>query len=95
MTIGHNGGPPIKDETPRETAFRIRQELGKAPSTKIKPFGCGAPWTNHATNAELRQLAINELRIARKKAALKALTANRYTIMRRCIRRMRRAIGKE
>jgi hypothetical protein len=58
------------------------------------PFGLGATWMHFANEIELRRLAKLHLRIERKKAALAELSGQRHTIMRRCIRRMRRARGK-
>ena len=58
-------------------------------------FGLHAAWLRFAKEIELRRLAILHLRIERKKAALKELVGERQLIMNRCIRRMRRANGKD
>ena len=59
------------------------------------PFGIGANWLKEATDAELRRLAKLHLRIERRKAGLAREVAERQMIMNRCIRRMRRAAGKD
>ena len=59
-----------------------------------EPFGLRAAWLHFANQLEIRRLAKLHMRIERKKAALAALVGERQTIMRRCIRRMRRAGGK-
>lgn len=70
------------------------------PSEKIiKPspesvFGLRAAWLRFAEARELARLAKLHFRIERKEQALKDLRAERATIMNRCIRRMRRASGK-
>ena len=58
------------------------------------PFGLRAAWLRFATELELRRLARLHLRIERRKRGLADLTAERQLIMNRCIRRMRRADGK-
>lgn len=85
--VGHNG-PPLDD------ADILFEFFGPAQLLEIQPFHCGAPWTAHANDAELRELALNEFRIAVKTRALKDMKAKRRQIMNRCIRRMRRADGK-
>lgn len=59
-----------------------------------QPFGIDAPWLRHADEAELARLAKIQLRIWRRKETLAEITAERTKIMNRCIRRMRRASGK-
>lgn len=86
--MGHNG-PPVEDE-----AERLFTLIGPAQLLEIQPFQCGAPWTAHASDAELRELALNEFRIALKERALADMKAKRRKIMNRCIRRMRRKSGK-
>ena len=61
---------------------------------KEEPFGLGAPWTHHATPEEFERLARLHNRIQRKENALAAMREERASIMRRSIRRMRRAEGK-
>jgi hypothetical protein len=86
--IGHNGCPDTE-------AKRLHELLGppKAPLVP-PPFDCGAPWTRQATKAELKRLAKLQMRISIREAALSELKAERKRIMNRCIRRMRRADGK-
>jgi len=62
---------------------------------KRKLFGIEAPWLRFADDAELVRLSKLQVRIDRKEQALKDLRAERKTIMNRCIRRMRRAAGKD
>lgn len=59
------------------------------------PFGLGADWMRSANAAELARLATLEVRIERKKQILAETIAERTLIMRRCIRRSRRAQGKD
>lgn len=54
-----------------------------------------APWNDHAKSEEKQRLALIESRLKLKKATIDELLAERRTIMQRCIRRMRRAEGKE
>ena len=54
-----------------------------------------APWNDHAKHEEKQRLATIERRLELKKATVEELLAERRTIMQRCIRRMRRAEGKE
>jgi len=61
----------------------------------VEPFGLRARWLRFANDLELRRLAKLEVRIARRKKAIADLTHERQTIMNRCIRRMRRAEGKQ
>lgn len=84
--IGHNGGPDMALE-------ELLKTIG--PKRKLKPsvFQCGAPWTAHATDAELISLGILQGQIERTESRLKELRAKRTTFMMRCIRRMRRALG--
>lgn len=61
----------------------------------MEPFGLRANWLRAATEDELRRLAKLHLRIERRKAGLAIEVAERQLIMNRCIRRMRRAAGKD
>lgn len=61
---------------------------------KTEPFGLRALWLHFANELELRRLAKLQQRIEQKKHALADLTEERTKIMNRCIRRMRRAKGK-
>lgn len=54
-----------------------------------------APWNDHAKDEEKQRLATIEERLERKTATIEELLKERRVIMRRCIRRMRRAAGKE
>lgn len=60
-----------------------------------EPFGIGADWMRAADSAELARLATLEVRIERKKQILAETISERTRIMRRCIRRIRRAAGKD
>jgi len=64
------------------------------PHRKAEPFGLKAMWLHFAQEVELRRLAKLHVRIELKKANLADLIGERQTIMNRCIRRMRRADGK-
>ncbi len=77
----------------RALAAAVQAEM-PAPRQE-KPFGLGAPWMHHATPEEFERLARLHNRIQRKELALAALRQERATIMRRSIRRMRRATGKD
>ncbi|KUP90938.1 hypothetical protein [Tritonibacter horizontis] len=59
-----------------------------------EPFGLRALWLHFANHLELKRLAKLHVRIELKKANLADLIAERQAIMNRCIRRMRRAKGK-
>lgn len=58
-------------------------------------FGVGAAWLRFTTAMELRRLATLHVRIERRQRAIDDLMAERRLIMNRCIRRMRRAQGKQ
>lgn len=57
-------------------------------------FGLGAAWLRYADESDLTRLAKLHVRIERKERALREMRKERNTIMNRCIRRMRRAAGK-
>ncbi len=59
-----------------------------------EPFGLRAAWLHFTTELELRRLAVLHMRIERRKRGMADLVAERQRIMNRCIRRMRRAGGK-
>lgn len=61
---------------------------------KAPPFGLKALWLHFTTELEVRRLAKLHLRIQRKQDGLNLLITERQKIMNRCIRRMRRAKGK-
>lgn len=71
-----------------------RAGVGHNGGPVLEPFGLRAAWLRFATNMELRRLAKLHLRIERRKRGLDDLVAERKLIMNRCIRRMRRANGK-
>lgn len=88
---------PAQIETKRctpATGAQPRHELGTDNTKNVEPFGLRAAWLHSANQMEIRRLAKLHERIERKKAALAVLVGERHTIMRRCIRRMRRAGGK-
>jgi hypothetical protein len=89
--VGHNGGPAL-DDLRAELLFEL---IGKRKADTALPFKCGAPWTGHASEVELKRLAKLHGRITRRKQSLKELEAERKRIMNRCIKRMRRANGKD
>lgn len=86
--IGHNGGPNM-------IAQRLYEIIGPRLPSIPQVFDCGAPWTAHATDAELRRLGKVQGRIVRRQQAIRELRAERTRIMMRCIRRMRRKKGVE
>lgn len=69
--------------------------VAECATQRPKPFGLGAPWLRFTTALELRRLAILHVRIERRQRAIDDLMAERRLIMNRCIRRMRRAEGKQ
>lgn len=69
--------------------------IGHNGGPKIEPFGIKAAWLHWVNQAELRRLSVLQVRIERRKRAIKVMTDERQTIMMRAIRRMRRATGKE
>ncbi len=75
-------------------ATQVRAEVGHNGGPPLEPFGLRAAWLRFATNIKLRRLAKLHLRIERRKRGLDDLVAERKRIMNRCIRRMRRANGK-
>jgi len=62
---------------------------------KVQQGELPAPWNSHAKAEEKQRLATIERRLELKKATVDELLAERRAIMQRCIRRMRRAEGKE
>lgn len=59
------------------------------------PSGLKSQWIKHIKEDELERLAKLEARIRMREKALSDMKAERAKIMRRCIRRERRAAGKE
>ena len=68
--------------------------IGHNGGPPVEPFGLRDAWLRFASEVELRRLALLHLRIERRKRGLDGLVAERKRIMNRCIRRMRRAEGK-
>ena len=68
--------------------------MGHNGGPAVEPFGLRAAWLRFATELELRRLARLHLRIERRKRGTADLITERQMIMNRCIRRMRRASGK-
>jgi len=60
----------------------------------VEPFGIDAPWFQFAEAEEVERLAKLHVRIERRKLILSEDVGERKLIMKRCIRRMRRAAGK-
>lgn len=60
----------------------------------FEPFGIDAPWFQFAEAEEVERLAKLHVRIERRKLILSEDVGERTLIMKRCIRRMRRAAGK-
>lgn len=75
-------------------AAQERAGIGHNGGPTVEPFGLHAPWLRFATEIELRQLAKIHLRIERRRMGISFLVSDRQRIMNRCIRRMRRASGK-
>jgi hypothetical protein len=82
------------DLHPLESDKMKRPGMGHNGPPQSEPFGLQAAWLRFSDRIELRRLAKLHLRIERKKQSIKELTAERQKIMNRCIRRMRRADGK-
>ncbi|MCD9149015.1 hypothetical protein [Pseudophaeobacter flagellatus] len=80
------------EATIRALAAAVQADMPEAPQQE--PFGLGAPWTHYATTEEFERLARLHSRILRKEKALASMRDERAAIMRRSIRRMRRATGK-
>jgi hypothetical protein len=89
--VGHNGGPLMEDVNAR-VVFSF---VGPRPDTALPTFDCGAPWTGYASRDELIRLSRLQRRIEVKERGLRDLRAERTKIMMRCVRRMRRAEGRE
>ncbi len=69
--------------------------IGHNGGPRVEPFGLRAAWLRYANALELRRLAKPHMRIERRKRGIEDLVAERRLIMNRCIRRMRRAEGKD
>jgi hypothetical protein len=68
--------------------------IGPRTATAIEPFECGAPWTAHASETDLKRLGKLQGRINRRAQSDKEDKAERKRIMDKNIKRMRRANGK-
>ena len=82
------------EETKRVAAPAAQPAMGHNGGPAMEPFGLRAAWLRLATELELRRLAKLHLRIERRQQSLNEMIAERRLIMNRCIRRMRRADGK-
>jgi hypothetical protein len=84
------------DEAARETqAKRIAGLIGHNGGPPIsEPFGISAPWFQFANPDEVERLAKLHVRIERRQMIISDDIGERTKIMNRCIRRMRRAAGK-
>ena len=89
--IGHNRGPSLDTLS----AFDLYRIFGPAPAPELPAFECGAPWTGRATDEELVEVSRITARIELRERAIRELRAQRKRIMMRCIRRKRRAEGRE
>lgn len=61
--IGHNGAPDDVALTLDDLAMRLFEVIGPRADLEIEPFECGAPWTAHATEEELKRLGTLQARI--------------------------------
>ena len=93
--IGHNRAPDDEALTLDDLAMRLFEVIGPRTDTAIEPFECGAPWTAHASEADLKRLGKLQGRINRRAQSDKEDKAERKRIMNKNIKRMRRATGKE
>ena len=75
-------------------ATQAPAKIAEIKAEKTEPFGIRAAWLHFSNEMEVRRLATLHMRIERKRSALSELVSERQTIMNRCIRRMRRASGK-
>jgi hypothetical protein len=81
---------------PIETkAFAVLKEMGPRPPRAISTVNLGAPWTGYASDADLLRLSALQRRIDIREAAARVDKAERSLIMAKCIKRMRRAKGKD
>ena len=78
-----------------EEAQQIASMIGHNGGPEIvEPFGINAPWFQHAQMAEVEELAKLHAWIEARRRAIEELIQRRAKIRQRCIRRMRRAEGK-
>jgi hypothetical protein len=84
------------EETNRENqARRIAGLIGDNGGPPLaEPFGISAPWFQFANPEEVERLAKLHVRIERRQMIVSDDIGERTKIMNRCIRRMRRAAGK-
>jgi len=88
----------VGDLVENRVAARAAQKpagIGHNGGPSGEPFGLRAAWLRYANELELRRLAKLHMRIERRKRGIDDLVAERRLIMNRCIRRMRRASGKD
>jgi hypothetical protein len=88
----------MRDEVTERVAAPAAQApagIGHNGGPRVQPFGLRAAWLRFANELELRRLAKLHMRIERRKRGIEDLVAERRLIMNRCIRRMRRAEGKD
>ncbi|MEM6727837.1 MAG: hypothetical protein AAF618_04995 [Pseudomonadota bacterium] len=78
-----------------ERAAQAPAAMGHNGGPTVELFGLRAAWLRFANEIELRRLAKLHMRIERRKRGIADMAAERRLIMNRCIRRMRRAEGKE
>jgi len=86
---------PTVQKSPMIGHNRPPKDVKKKGPQAGKLFGLKAAWLRFAKERELARLAKLHVRIELKERALKDLRAERTMIMNRCIRRMRRAAGKD
>ncbi len=89
MVNGYGGDTRVAQTTARRPVG-----IGHNGGPPVEPFGLRAAWLHFANEVELRRLAKLQMRIERRQRGLADLTTERKRIMNRCIRRMRRAEGK-
>jgi hypothetical protein len=77
-----------------DTATQKQSSTEARAANTAAPFGLKTLWLHFANDWELRRLARLHMRIERKKSSLAEQISERQKIMNRCIRRMRRASGK-
>jgi len=89
-----NGASKVNDRAVPATAHRHVGSGHNLPPS-VRPFGIDAPWLHFARLLELTRLATLHVRIQRRQRAIDEMIKERRKIMMRCIRRMRRAGGRE
>lgn len=85
--IGHNRPP--------KSAVQVMFEMvGKRAKRIELPFECKAPWVRWTNAVELKRLAKLQVRADLARQRMREAEAEQRRIRNRCIRRMRRASGK-